>query len=447
MKLADYVRNPQEEAQALRGMLFTQYLGGSLASAMVNMTQPLAVTMPYLSQWGGALKAAGRMRGALADVLKKTTGDSRLDAALKKAEEVGIVAPQEVHQLMAQAQGRGALRAGDGTTAGNLAAKAANVTSKIALAWGKPFAAAEQFNRRVTFIAAYRTAVAEGIADPARFAEEAIRDTQFVYNKGNKPQRARGAIGATLLTFKQYSISYMELMHRMATTGGAEGKKAALFSLAMLFLMSGAGGIPFMGDAEDVLDGIMQRLGYSFSSKQTRRQFFIDLLGADGAAFVERGVSGLPGVPIDVAGRLGMGNLIPGTGLLTKKQDYGCDVGELLGPARDLAQRAFQGAGQVLSGKPLEGISTASPTAVRNVAKAFDMYQTGMYRDQRGRKVIDAEGYDALVKAIGFQPSSVAQVQEANATQQNLIGQNKLAKTELADAMAEAVFERDTDKQ
>ncbi|WP_422097471.1 PLxRFG domain-containing protein [Variovorax sp.] len=447
VKLADYVRNPQEEAQALRGMLFAQYLGGSLASAMVNMTQPIAVTMPYLSQWGGAIAAAGRMRGALADVLKKSTGDAKLDAALKKAEEEGIVAPQEVHQLMAQAQGRGSLRAGDGTTAGNLAAKAANLTSKVALAWGKPFAAAEQFNRRVTFIAAYRTAVAEGIADPARFAEEAIRDTQFVYNKGNKPQWARGAIGGTLFTFKQYSISYMELLHRMATRGGSEGRKAALFSLAMLFLMGGAGGMPFMGDAEDAIDGIMQRLGYSFSTKQARRQFFIDVLGKQGAAFVERGVSGLPGVPIDVAGRLGMGNLIPGTGLLTKKQDYGRDVAEILGPAGDLAQRAFQGAGQVLSGKPLEGVETAAPTAVRNVSKAFDMFQTGMYRDQRGRKVIDVDGYDALAKAIGFQPSGVAQVQEANAAQQDLIGQNKLMKTELADAMAQAVFERDPEGQ
>jgi len=329
----------------------------------------------------------------------------------------------------------------------DLSAKAHNVFSKVALAWGKPFAAAEQFNRRVTFIAAFRTAVAEGIENPARFAEEAIRDTQFVYNKGNKPQWARGAIGGTLFTFKQYSISYMELLHRMATTGGAEGKKAALFSLGMLFLMGGAGGLPFMGDAEDVLDGIMQRLGYSFSTKQARRQFFIDLLGADGAAFVERGVSGLPGVPIDVAGRLGMGNVIPGTGLLTKKEDYGRDMAELLGPAGDLAQRAFQGVGQALSGKPFEGLTTAAPTAVRNVAKAFDMYQTGMYRDQKGRKVIDVDGYDALVKAIGFQPRAVAQVQEANATQQDLIAQNKLMKRELADSMAAAVFERDLEKQ
>jgi len=447
IKLADYVRNPQEEAQQIRGMLFAQYLGGSIASAMVNMTQPFAVTMPYLSQWGGVTKSAMRMKDALGDVLKKSTGDAKLDAALKRAEAEGIVAPQEVHQLMAQARGRAALQAGDGTTLGDARAKASNALSKLSLAWGKPFSVAEQFNRRITFIAAYRTAVAEGMAEPAKFAAEAIADTQFVYNKGNKPQWARGAIGATLFTFKQYSISYTELLHRMATQGGPEGKKAALFALGMLFLMGGAGGLPFVGDAEDVLDGVMQRLGYSWSTKQARRQFLVDVLGEGAAQFVDRGISGLPGVPIDVAGRLGMGNLIPGTGLLTKKTDYGRDMGELLGPAGDLVQRAFQGAGKVAEGSPVEGLMMAAPRAAENLRKGVEMMQTGIYKDMRGRKVIDVDATDALVKMIGFQPTAVARVQEATSTQQNLIAQNRMVKTELADEMANAVYEKDLDKQ
>lgn len=447
IKLADYVRNPQEEAQQLRGLLFAQYLGGSLASAMVNMTQPFAVTMPYLSQWGGVAKSAMRMKSALVDVLKTSTGDAKLDAALKRAEAEGIVAPQEVHQLMAQARGRAALQTGDGTTAGDLRANAGNLMSKVSLAWGKPFSAAEQFNRRITFIAAYRTAVAEGMEDPARFAEEAIAETQFVYNKGNKPQWARGAIGGVLFTFKQYSISYTELLHRMATQGGPEGKKAALFALGMLFLMGGAGGLPFVEDAEDVINGVLQRLGYSFSTKQARKQFLIDVMGAGAAEFVESGLSGLPGMPIDVSGRLGMGNLIPGTGLLTKKQDYGRDVAELLGPAGDMVSRIYQGAGKVTDGKPVEGLMMAAPKAAENLRKGMEMLQTGIYKDSKGRKVIDVDATDALVKMIGFQPTDVARVQEATSTQQNLIAQNRLMKTELADAMANAVYEKDLDQQ
>ncbi|WP_304305829.1 PLxRFG domain-containing protein [Pseudacidovorax intermedius] len=447
VKLTDYVRNPQEEAQALRGLLFTQYLGGSIASAMVNMTQPLAVTMPYLSQWGGVRAAAGQMRAALQDVLRKSTGDARLDAALKRAEAEGIVAPQEVHQLLAQARGQAALKSGDGTFAGNARALASNSLSKLGVAWGKPFSLAEQFNRRVTFIAAYRTAVQAGMADPAAFAEKAIRDTQFVYNKGNKPQWARGAVGGIVFTFKQYSISYTELLHRLATQGGPEGKRAAAFMLAMLFLMSGAGGLPFMEDAEDLVDGIAQRLGYAFSTKQARRQFLIDVLGQGAGQFVERGVSGVPGVPIDVAGRLGMGNLLPGTGLLTQKRDHTSDVAEFLGPSADLAKRAFQGTEKLLSGDPYEAGQLFAPRAAENLRKGMEMAIDGQYRDSRGRKVIDTDFSEAVSKMIGFQPADVARVQEASRATQGMVEQNRLAKQNFADDMAKAVYERDYDRQ
>ncbi|WP_213956356.1 PLxRFG domain-containing protein [Variovorax sp. dw_954] len=444
VKLADYVRNPQEEAQKIRGMLFTHYLGGSLASAMVNMTQPFAVTMPYLSQYGGIAKSAQRMKDAVRDVLKHSTGDAKLDAALKHAEAEGIVAPQEVHQLMAQARGQGALKASDGTRFGDIKTGVQNAGSKLGLLWGKPFALAEQFNRRVTFIAAYRTAVEQGIANPAKFAETAIADTQFVYNKGNKPQWARGAVGGIVFTFKQYSISYLELLHRMATQGGPEGKKAALFALAMLFLLGGAGGIPFMSDAEDLIDGIMQRLGYNFSTKQVRRQFFIDTLGAGAGEFIERGVSGIPGMPIDVAGRMGMGNLLPGTGLLVKKEDHSKDVAEFAGPAADLAQRVYQGAGLAAEGKVVQGATMMAPKAAENLRKGLEMMIDGQYRDAKGRKVMDTSFSDGLVKAIGFQPADVAKVQEATSTAQNYVAQNRMAKQDFAADMAQAVYDKDS---
>lgn len=445
VRLVDYVKNPQEEAQALRGLLFAQYLGGSVASAMVNVTQPFAVTLPYLSQYGGAIKAGGQMRRALADVFKKSTGDAALDAALKKAEDDGIVSPQEVHQLMAQAQGRGSLKSGDGTRAGDAAAKASNALSKLSLAWGKFFSTAEQFNRRITFIAAYRTAVDQGMADPAAFAADVVNQTQFTYNKGNKPAWARGAIGGTLFTFKQYSISYVELMNRLWRSG-PEGKKAALLGLAILMLMSGVDELPFVEDAEDVIDGALQRLGYNFSTKQQREQFLTNLLGEGVGRFVQKGVSGLPGVPVDLSGRLGMGNLLPGTGLFTKKTDYSRDIGEFAGPAGDLAKRAFTGAGQIIGGDFLKGATTISPVAARNVVKAFDMAETGMYRDDRGRKVLDTTGYEAAAKAIGFQPTDVARVQDATGMQQRMIALVKIRETEIADRWAQGIFEKNPDK-
>lgn len=445
INLSDYVKNPQEEAQAIRGLLFVQYLGGSLASAMVNMTQPFAVTMPYLSQFGGVASAAKQMAAAVKDAVKRKTGDAALDAALKTAEQEGIVAPQEVHHLMAQAQGRGALKSGDGTRLGDARAKVGNYYSKGLLLWGKPFALAEQFNRRATFIAAWRTAKEQGIKDPAKFAEQAIAETQFVYNKGNKPQWARGAVGGTLFTFKQYSISYLELLTRMAKSG-PEGRKAALFMLAMMLLMGGAEGLPFADDADDVIDGALQRLGYNISAKQWKEEFLADVFGEAGGRFLRTGISGLPGAPIDVSGRLGMGNVIPGTGFLTKKTDYSRDILELAGPAGDFGKRVFQGANEVLAGNVVKAATTAAPKAFSNMAQAYDMQVTGMYRDQKGRKVIDTDGYDALAKAIGFQPNDVARVQDAAVQQQQMIAVNRMREAEIADKWAQAEFAKDREK-
>ncbi|MVT38591.1 PLxRFG domain-containing protein [Acidovorax citrulli] len=198
MGLRDYIANPQEEGQAVRGMLFAQYLGGSVASAAVNMMQPFQITMPWLSQFGGMRKAGAQMARALKDMSRKGFQyEPDLAAAMQSAEEDGVVSPQEIHQLMSQARGTGSLRTGDGTKVGDARAAVANNWERVKVAWGQPFALAEQFNRRSTFIAAYRMAKEQGMAEPSNFARKAVLETQFVYSKANKPRFARGGCGGS----------------------------------------------------------------------------------------------------------------------------------------------------------------------------------------------------------------------------------------------------------
>ena len=455
VNLVEYIKNPQQEAQQIRGLLFAQYIGGSVASAMVNMTQPLTMTLPWLSQYGGITKAAKQMAAAVVDANKKTTGDTALDAALKRAEEDGTVSPQEVHDLMRQAQGKGALQSGDGSAAGDAYAKSSNMLSRVSFAWGKLFSAAEQFNRRSTFIAAYRTAVEQGLGDPSKFAEQAIAETQGIYNKGNKPEWARGSVGSILFTFKQYSVAYVEMLSRMATAGKpgsperAAGQRGALYALGVLMLLSGAGGLPGADDLDDLISGLMQAMGYNFDSKSKRKAFLVEHLGTGGADFVERGLSGLPGAPIDVSGRLGLGNLIPGTGLLTKKQDHTRDVLEFVGPAGDLFKRGFESAGKVVTGDIMGkngAVATLAPKAMQNLFQAADMEQMGMYRDQTGKKVIDTDSGDALAKALGFQPGSVKRSQDASFEVQRMVGLNKINESRIVDKWAQGLFEKDPEK-
>jgi hypothetical protein len=289
------------------------------------------VTLPWLSQFGGMKVAGKHLVKALKDMAGKGAYEADLKTALDRAEEDGVVSPQEIHQLMAQARGAGGLRSGDGTKAGDARAAASNAWERTKVAWGQPFALAEQFNRRSTFIAAYRLAKERGMKSPAEFARKAVLETQFLYSKANKMRWGRGAVGGTLFTFKTYSISYLELLNRMWTQGGPEGKRAVGWAMVMLMLMGGAGGLPFLEDLEDLIDGIAQMMGYNVSSKQWRKQAIEDVIGKELGEFVNSGLSGFPGAPIDVSGRLGMGDLIPGTGLFMTKQSRERDMMESSG--------------------------------------------------------------------------------------------------------------------
>lgn len=445
-KLDDYVSNPAEEARGFRSLLFFQYLGGSVASALVNMTQPVGVTFPYLSQFTTAGKAGKAVAGALSDMASRKALKADLAGALARAEKDGIVSPQEVFQLQALAQGSGGLTSGDGTLAGDAAATGQNLLLKGSLAWGKLFGFAEQVNRRASFIAAYRVAQDKGMADPERFARDTVEATQFIYNKGNKPQWARGAVGSILFTFKTYSVNYIELLAQMARSG-PDGKKAALLALAVLFLMSGADEFPFMEDVEDVIDGVAQRaFGLNWSTKQARNELMVSILGQGWARFVAKGVSGIGGAPIDLSGRLGMGNLIPGTGLFQVRRDATNDVVEIAGPAGDLIKRGFQATGLALQGEIGKAAEKLLPVAGQNIQRAAEMATTGYYRDAQDRNVVETSPLEAVVKGAGFQPNTVARVQDATRTVQRAAEVTRLREAEIASKWAQGVADNDPDK-
>ena len=433
VKLAQYIKNPQEEGQLIRGWMFAQYLGGSIASAAVNLTQPIAVSFPYLSQFGGAVKAASQLNKSSGDWIKAFTSKSRdhfepdLLAAIERAEADGTLSPQEVHNLLRQASGKNPLSAGDGTKVGDAKALASNSLSRASLAWGVLFSGAEQINRRVTFVAAYRLAKDQGMDDPADFATKSIKETQFVYNKASRMNWGRGAVGGTLMTFKTYTVSYMELMHRLWTQGekGSEerkqGQKAVGIMLGTLFLLGGAGGLPFMEDAEDLIDGIGQIMGYNLSSKKWRQDFLDEWTGEMMGDFLDGGISSLSGSPTDVSGRLGLGNLIPGTGIFKERTSNSRDVLEIVGPAGDFVGRVATGTRDIAKGVAnldstslKKGALEFAPTAVRNAVKGTGMMTSGIYKDTKGYKVADVSPIDAAFKFVGFQPRDISKIQEAN---------------------------------
>ena len=433
IKLVEYATNPAEEAAAVRGLLFTSFIGGSVASALVNMTQPITMTLPYLVQYGGAVKAGKRLTVAMAMVASGKGMDTGLADALNRAEADGIVSPQEIHHLQGAAM----------DSLGNKYP----ALKKAAFVWGSMFSLAEQFNRRVSFVAAYKTAQQEGIANPFAFAEKAVIETQGLYNKGNKAVWARGAVGATVMTFKQFSTHYLEFLVRMWKSG-PEGKKAVAVALALLILMGGAGGLPFADDLDDLIDTLGQAMGHDTNSKRWKRQFVAQTLGLgdDVADVATRGLTALPGFPLDLSLRMGMGNLIPATGLfLRSNTDTARQLLEVAGAAGGLASNVKDGVTKALSGDPLDGVMKAMPMAVQNMAKAAQMWSTGEYRNTKGAKVMDVDAIDGAMKFIGFQPAEVARESGLVGETMRSIQLAKNVEGEIAGRWAQAMADGDSD--
>lgn len=445
IRLMQYVQNPQEEAAGLRGFLFFSFLGGSIASAMVNLTQTFSTTLPYLHQFGGASVAKALPKAMALSGKMMTKGlaavpDGELKDALKKASDEGVVDPQEIHLLMAESGGNGS-SVGVSSLAGAInkqwATPAARVTRSLTQAWGMFFGAAEKYNRHVAFIAAWEVAP-DGV-DRYEFAKNAVTETQFDYTKASRPNWARGAVGATLFTFKTFMVNYVEFMSRLPP------RERAL-ALAVLFLMAGMSGMPGADDLDDVVDTVAQKMGYNWNNSAARHAWLAKTLTAGGADFVERGLSSL--LPLDVSARLGMGNIVPGTGILMKSNDKPArDIQEFFGPIASVFAGGKEVFDDIGSGKGvLEMVRPIAPKAYGDLYQAVDMIQTGQYRDRAGRKVVDVSAFDATLKAVGFQPNAVAGPRRIERMLAQSAAMHRAVRQDIHELMARGRYENDADK-
>ena len=421
-RLYDYVNHPVEEFQKLRGFLFFNFLGGSAASALTNLTQVPLVAAPYFAQFGaGAVKSLLKW----ANPLRKPVG--AMEQALKRAQDEGVVSPQEIYNLTATA--RGGLGLG----------KSRIVQTGLYL-WGSLFSAAEQYNRATTFKAAYEVAEKLGESDPYAFAVKAVNETAFIYNKGNRPALGRG-LGAPLMTFKAFSISYLEFMKRLPV-------KQRMLALALLTMAAGVEGLPFAGDFEDLIDTLAQWIPgldkvLPVNSKKALREWAGQYLGEAGRDILLQGTSGIPGFPIDIQRRVGAENLIPGTALFKQSEtDKTRDIREMFGAGAGALQQAVYGAASLAKGNLGGAAMAVMPKAVRDMIQGIDMATTGEYRDPTGKLITETTGAQAGFKALGFQPGNVADIQEAKQLQQQDINLHNVKEAGIADKLAQAIIEK-----
>ena len=95
---------------------------------------------------------------------------------------------------------------------------------------------------------------------------------------------------------------------------------------------------------------------------------------------------------MDVSGRLGLGNLIPGTAMLKPSETDKTRTASESSPGRWVAwwSQAQRAGGQRCSRATSWGrtgaLAELAPSAVRNAPQGLEMASTGVYRDTRGYK-------------------------------------------------------------
>ncbi len=266
------------------------------------------------------------------------------------------------------------------------------------------------------------------------FAKRVIQETQGIYNKANRPNWARGAVGATVFTFKQYSIAYLELASRLPT-------QQKIMMAAILVLMAGLQGLPGADDLEDLFDTLGQMMGYRTNSKDFLRQKAIELLGESAGAFVMSG-------PFNQTGRLGMGNILPGTAALKRSEtDRTNDIAEAVGPLGGLVKNVLQGFDEAQAGDYQGAIASLLPKALGDFAKGKQIWDTGAAKDFKNRDVVqDLDKGDALLQGIGFNPGKKTDATRESSAKRQDANQVKDVQSDIVQLWAEGIAQEDDAK-
>jgi hypothetical protein len=438
---ADDIWTNNEWSVATRTWAALAQLGGSIATGVTQMISLPTNSWAYLASFNPKNGFGVGLGAARAATLLMDYG--------RKAGNFRYAKLEYIDQQIKELQDSGAERNKDGLTFGELnflytmteeqrldaaqfnaltgTSRGRKITGnptaqKFIQVWMFPFSYSEQFNRRVTLLAAYRgeydRQIASGVnqtqADVAArtVASRAVDATQGDYAQYNRPAFFRGGLQSFIYMYKQYPIMMVQLLKNM----NYEGR---IIMLGSLLLLSGVRGIPGSDDILDIVDGIAQRLGLKVGSVEKEfarltRSVFGDELAAEINPIMMRGLldhfTGL-----SFSNRLGLGDIIPGTGLLkpsATKQEIIREIVNIAGAPTSFLAGAFEYTFNTLPAvatgrKGLGALLTDSPaTAIKNLGTAFKFYDTGAIVDTKGYVVAqNATTWEILGKALGWYPA------------------------------------------
>lgn len=451
-KYRAYANEPQEELAMLRQIGFFHYIAGVPATAFVNLTQPMIMTVPVLSQIAPMHTVIANMARAYKDALamvrfskrvgldffdpSKAPADIRVP--LMKAWAEGMFVPLQTYEVMATARSR---------NVGNR--QIAKYFNKGVQATASLFSFAERLNRLVTFIASARLAGKEGVKARAQqvygrnalarqtflkdwnastLADFMIDETQFRMGKANRAGISRG-MGAVIMQFKGFVMQSLESWFRLATQNGAQGVKAVAMSIGAMVLLGGLWGFPGADDLRDLIEKAYKQVTkQDLDLKTELRKGIYDLTGQRWLSEVASKGATYP-FGLDLT-RVGMGNVTPDAPL----QVFGIPADLFIGRPT----RAFEKANQ---GDTFGAVAEFLPNFLKNPVTAYGWNVNGV-RDGVGRLILDSADVgtsETALKSLGFQPSKITDIRDYEYAQRRMETANDQYKRDLTSRLVRSI--------
>ena len=434
-----------ETGSRLKMWTVVAQLGGSIATAGINLVSMATHSIPYLGTYNEARGFGGGFGLSNAamemQIAARNLGDRKLadatyinrlvsDEALRKkykltADEALFLADATSEGVLQSAQANALV----GTARGGINSNKLQGGIKL---WMGMFSYTEQLNRRATALAGYRLHMKRAIAgtpnfdsltteqknelltefraEATAFARTAVNTSQGEYGMFNRPEMARGNVGQYLFIYKQFSIITIQMLKGLSPKG-------RLYFIGMLVLMSGLKGLPFADDLADLIDTLMQKFGITSAGVEESLITLFEDLAPGSAKYIMRG--GLDQIAAGTfSTRLGFGDMLPLTGAGRAGADTGRELENFFGPIWSGVEGAFVTAGNLTKyGAGAVGLRDQTLTlteafrespiaAMRGIVDASTYYDSGVVTNSQG-KVIDpsASWGQILFRAAGFYPA------------------------------------------
>jgi hypothetical protein len=407
-------------------------LGGSVASAAINVVSLVTHSWAYLSYYNaersygggyGAGRAGVGLFTAMSDVKNYKLQDAQyLSEILQSGDYVKYGLTEDEATFLFDQTEKGTLQAAAfnallGSSRGKVQN---NKLAAVIQGWMSMFSYTEQLNRRVTALAAYRLektrSLAEGLsetdaaASAARVGQDAVNTSQGEYAMYNRPEMARGNLMQYVFMYKQFAIISVQLLKGMNYQG-------RLQFLGLLLLMSGMKGLPFADDLMDLFDTLCQMFGIKTQAVEKSMYEFFDAVAPGSAPFMMRGVID-QWTGATVSTRLGMGDLIPLSGVFKAGADPWREAEQFLGPVFS-GITGIVATGAMIGSYGLEAIGVKddkttltdilrkSPVALaRALGDAYSYHDTGAITTPDGKMISRDAGIDTMVtRSLGFYPA------------------------------------------